>query len=110
MAKATDGHTQFGINYLLAQEDGYYTAMDHFQAGKLYITGANEKTASGVFETEWTDADDPAFVGITLRAHPSGYWYMSSKSTTGFVVTFTSAPAGPAETFPYHIADWFACM
>ena len=111
--RLTDGYTCFGANFVYSQgAGGLWDLLDHFQDGKLYITGVNETKASGTFEVPWTEATDPNCITITPRIDPTGRYYVSSMDNEGFVVTFTSTPVGLGYpwTFPVHVADWFACM
>jgi len=110
--RGTDGHTNFGGGFLFSQgAGGLWDLLDHFQAGKLYLTTLNATTASGTFEKAWTEATDPNNVAITMRVNPSGNYWVSSMDNTGFVVTFKVSPyAGSVGALPLYIADWFACM
>lgn len=97
----------FGAQFLYSQgAGGLYDILKHVQTGKLYITGANEVTASGTIDNAFTSA--PNTVLITPRVDPSGDFWVSSIAVDEVVVTYETTPAGPAETFPYHVADWTA--
>ena len=114
--RGTDGHTNFGANFVFAQgAESLYDVLDHVQAGKLYITGANEVKATGTFEKAWTSATDPNYIGFSPVVNPSGAWWVSTMSNTGFVVTFATAPRGAGAPSDFttpglYVGDWFACM
>jgi hypothetical protein len=109
--RLVDGYTNFGGGFIFSQgAGGLYDMLDHFQAGKLYLTGSNATKASGTFENAFTSATDPNFVGFQPCVDPSGRWYVSSITSTGFVVTFTSSPAGVDKSFPFQVGNWFTCM
>jgi hypothetical protein len=76
--RGMDGHTQGGAGFIFSQgSGGLWDILDHVQAGKLYITGANECKASGTFELPWNVDTDPNFIGFTPRVNPSGAFYVS---------------------------------
>jgi len=110
--RGTDGHTNFGGGFIFAQGAGsFWDLLDHFQAGKLYLTTLNATTASGTFEVPWTAVTDPNNIVITPRVDPSGRYYVSDMDNEGFVVTFTTSPEGASTgNLPLHVADWFVCM
>ena len=109
MAKGTTGRTNFGGGFVFGQGAGsLWDVLDHTQAGTITM-GPNETTSTGTFDKAFTST--PNHVSITPVINPSGYWYVSSLTTTGFVVTFSATPTGskygPGITT---VANWFACM
>ena len=117
--RLADGYTQFGANFVYAQGAGsLYDMIDHFQAGKVYLTGiggngASEVKATGTFEN--TMRATPNYIGFSPVVNPSGGWWVSSYSTTGFVVTFAASPNGGGTPSVFtssglYVGDWFVCM
>lgn len=114
--RGTDAYTKdsgFGANFIYSQgAGGLWDILDHFQAGKIYLASLNATTATGTFEKAWTSATDPNCITITPRINPSGAFWISAMSNTGFTVTFATSPynGGTLGNAPFYVADWFACM
>jgi hypothetical protein len=105
--RATDPYTNFGANVIYAQgTSSLWWMLDHFQAGKLYLAVASGVTATGVFEQSYPSSY-PNYIGFDPVVNPSGAWWVSSKSSTGFVITFATTPNADVAV---HVGNWFACL
>jgi hypothetical protein len=98
--------TRYGAGWLFSGS-GLYKKLQQMQSGELSVAAHSQTTATGTFPVEYDTAPLPVF---TPTANPSGAYWISSVTTTGFVVTFASSPAGADKSFPYKVGNWVSLL